>query len=118
MTSTTAGGRKPAYRTALVALMIAAVCLGAGEADKQRTWKSAQGTYSIDATLVGRDGDTVTLRRADGKELPVKISQLSAEDQKIIREAFPDPAGAEGEAKKKITTAAGIEEEIKAMRSA
>ncbi len=118
MTSTTAVGRKPAYRTALVALMIAAVCLGAGEADKQRTWKSAQGTYSVDATLAGRDGDSVTLRRPDGKELTVKISQLSAEDQKIIREAFPDEVGANGEVKKKITTAAGIEEEIKAMRSA
>lgn len=122
MNSTTAVGRRSATQTALVALLIAVVCLGAGEADQPRTWKSAQGTYSVEATLVNRAGESVTLRRADGKEIIVKIGQLSAEDQRVIRQAFPDAGGdtaEEGETqKRKITTAAGIEEEIKAMRSA
>lgn len=51
-----------------------------------RTWTSAQGTYTTLARFVrfSVDGLSVTLRKEDGKEIEVKISQLSDLDQRLL----------------------------------
>lgn len=51
-----------------------------------RTWTDRSGKYSVEAELVGfKDGKAV-LRRGDGRVVSIRASQLSAADQKYIRE--------------------------------
>lgn len=60
-----------------------------------RTWKSADGGYTVDAELVKVDGDKVALKRADGKVITVPLNRLSTEDQEFIKSqpgAAPDAA--------------------------
>ncbi|WP_193212539.1 SHD1 domain-containing protein [Luteolibacter marinus] len=73
-------------KTRLV-LVLAWACLflaGAARADDEwRTWKSAAGT-EIEAKLVSKEGNQVTLEKKDGKKLVVKTSQLSVADQEFL----------------------------------
>ncbi|MFN3148259.1 TIGR02281 family clan AA aspartic protease [Bremerella sp.] len=57
-----------------------------------RTWKSADGGYSVEAELVKVDGDKVALKRADGQTITVPLNRLSTEDQEFIKsQSVPAP---------------------------
>lgn len=49
-----------------------------------RTWTDASGRFKIEGKYLGKVGDSVRLLRADGKELTVPLSKLSAADQKFV----------------------------------
>ncbi|QDU31154.1 hypothetical protein ETAA8_63070 [Anatilimnocola aggregata] len=52
-----------------------------------RTWKAAEGNFSVVAEFVSvADGKVVLKRKSDGKELTVPLDKLSAEDNKWIKE--------------------------------
>lgn len=78
-------------------IVIVALCVFASE-PAMRTWTDASGVFSVQATLDTVDGQTVRLRKQDGKIVSVPLKQLSKADQKYIadREAKPQegpPAG-------------------------
>ena len=50
-----------------------------------RKWTDATGSYTVEAELVGLDGENVRLRRPDGKVIAVKLSRLSSDDQEFVR---------------------------------
>lgn len=50
----------------------------------QRTWADATGRFKIEAEFVKLEGDTVTLKKADGKLMQIPKAKLSIADQKII----------------------------------
>tara|TARA_R110002073_G_scaffold80260_7_gene193445 strand:+ start:1888 stop:5664 length:3777 start_codon:yes stop_codon:yes gene_type:complete len=49
-----------------------------------RTWRSADGKYSVRAEFVSSDGQNVVLRRTDGTETRVPLEKLHAEDRRTI----------------------------------
>jgi hypothetical protein len=49
-----------------------------------RTWRSADGQYSVEATLVEVADDQVVLRREDGKTVKVPVSRLSDADREYL----------------------------------
>ena len=51
-----------------------------------RTWHDASGKFEIEATLVSLKGQTVTLKKKDGRTIRVSLKKLSAEDQKFVQE--------------------------------
>jgi len=53
---------------------------------RTRTWKDATGKFSIEAEFVSLDGDAITLKRTDGKQLTVPLSKLSDADQAAARQ--------------------------------
>ena len=65
---------------------------------ESRTWKSADGAFSVEARLVGHTEDSAILERKDGKEITVPLKKLSDADQFHIAEAVakatvkPEPA--------------------------
>ncbi len=58
---------------------------------KSRSWSDVSGTFRVEATYLGKQGDQVLLRRNDGKEVAVPLARLSADDQhyvaKLLEEA-------------------------------
>jgi len=50
-----------------------------------RTWHSSDGIFSIEAQFVKVAGNTVTLRRTDGKTIEVPLDKLDAEGQQFIK---------------------------------
>lgn len=81
------------------ALFATIMSLSAGET---RSWRNAEGTKSFDAEFVGRQDDSVTLRKSDGKELTFDIGKLHEDDKRWINlnsslsgdgegEKLPDP---------------------------
>ena len=71
-------------------------------AGSERSFKSSTG-QEMRATFVSLKGETVTLRRADGKSFDLPVSRLSTEDQAFIREA----AAGSGNDAEKLNEAAG-----------
>jgi thiol-disulfide isomerase/thioredoxin len=53
-----------------------------GVAD-ERTWKAAEGGFTVDAELLSVEDGKVRLRRADGKVIAVPLSKLSQADRKF-----------------------------------
>jgi hypothetical protein len=58
------------------------------EAPPTRVWTSSSGTQ-VDASLIGREGDVVQLKRTDGLVIKVPIDRLTEADQRIIQTIFP-----------------------------
>lgn len=52
----------------------------------KRTWSDSTGTFHVEAEFLAIEGDTVRLRRDDGKELDVPLHRLSGPDQEAARE--------------------------------
>lgn len=50
-----------------------------------RTWKSADGKYTVEADFVKVDGGNVTLENKDGKRISVPLNLLSDADQQFIK---------------------------------
>ncbi len=51
-----------------------------------RTWTDRSGRFQIQAVYVGRDGDKVLLKTADGAVRAVSFEKLSEADQRILAE--------------------------------
>jgi type II secretory pathway pseudopilin PulG len=56
------------------------------EAAKRRQWTSADGKYTLEATFAGLTNGVVTLEKDNGQRLPIRLEQLSKEDQDFIRD--------------------------------
>ncbi|NLE38088.1 MAG: hypothetical protein GX621_08705, partial [Pirellulaceae bacterium] len=65
-------------------LLVATVWLSAVSTTFGRTWKSSNGTYSVDAELVDAVDGVVSLRKPNGDVIKVPLSRLSAEDQAYV----------------------------------
>jgi len=50
----------------------------------QRTWSDETGKFKIEAEFEKLDGDTVYLKKSDGKKMQIPKSKLSKADQKLI----------------------------------
>jgi len=89
---------KPANRSLFIAAAFVALSAFAQDA-VLRPWKDTQGRI-IQATFVSATADSVTLRMADGKEHPLPLARLCAEDQAFVKSqsgaAKPAPATAQG----------------------
>ena len=59
----------------------APICLSAQE---YRTWTSANGKFSFEATLVSFSDGKAVIKGADGKEKTLEVKQLSKADQKYL----------------------------------
>ena len=64
----------------LISIMILALTTGVSA----RTWTSADGSKTIEAELVSKSGDTITIRLQDGRTMTVKPSVFSQADQQYI----------------------------------
>ena len=51
-----------------------------------RTWSSASGNFSIDATLIEADGNSVVLEKKDGEQITVPVDQLSDDCQAYVNQ--------------------------------
>lgn len=70
--------------TTVIAFFAAVViCVAADE--ELRTWTSADGRHTTQAALLGFKDGQVQLRRADGKEVSVRSSSLSAKDREYVQ---------------------------------
>ena len=49
-----------------------------------RTWSDGSGSFKVEATYMGADGDKVILKKTDGKEVSVPLSRLSVADQRFV----------------------------------
>ncbi len=87
---------------ALVIFLCAYLTVHIHAVESERSFKSSSG-QEIRATFVSLEGETVTLRRADGKSFDLPLARLGAEDQTYVKEAA---AGA-GKAAEKLNEAAG-----------
>ncbi len=54
------------------------------ESAGQRTWTSADGQFTIEATLVNTEGDKVVLQKSDGSTITVPLADLSTADQQYV----------------------------------
>lgn len=57
-----------------------------------RTWTDATGQFRIEAAFVGKEGEVIRLRKADGSEVRVPLSKLSRADAEYIAAAPSLPA--------------------------
>ena len=77
-------------RTTFIVAWLAGLFLlfaSAAEAE-MRTWTRANGKQ-VEAEFVKRDGPVVTLRRADGTEMTVRMRGLSDEDREYVKKVSP-----------------------------
>ncbi|MGB7325002.1 MAG: SHD1 domain-containing protein [Rubripirellula sp.] len=83
----------PPARVLLCFLVVLVTTLGF--AQSPRAWKSADGKFSVQATFVAVDGESVQLKRADtGKQVKVPLAVLSDADRAFVAElsnANPGP---------------------------
>lgn len=49
-----------------------------------RTWSDSSGSFTVEATYLGMQGDKVVLKKPDGKELSVPLARLSLADQRFV----------------------------------
>ena len=54
------------------------------EIHAMRTWKDATGTFSVEAEFIRFQGNTIELRRKDGRTVKVPVDRLSNEDRAFI----------------------------------
>ena len=50
-----------------------------------RTWTSTDGKFTVEAQFVKAVGETVYLKRKDGRQIEVPIEKLSPKDQQFLR---------------------------------
>jgi len=65
-----------------------------------RVWTSQNGTYTVRATLLETQGETVRLKTADGRSIDVRLDALSDADRQYVGELAHQDASA-GDAKNK-----------------
>lgn len=79
---------RPSRRGIVISTILAHLftSFGAGA----RTWKDASGKFEIEAEFVSADSTMVVLKKADGTEVEIALSKLSAADAKSVAAAI-DP---------------------------
>lgn len=81
-------------RTVSIFLIVITLALTVHADDNAfRTWSDASGSFKLEAQLVKQTGDSVTLRRKDGKEVTLPLVKLSKSDQEFLR----NPSGSKSE---------------------
>jgi hypothetical protein len=83
---------KPFWVVLVTATIFGAICHGA-----QRTWRDTSNEHTVEAELLSFDGETVTLRKADGTTIGVALDRLSKKDRAFILENPKTGLGVEGE---------------------
>lgn len=73
----------------LLIVLTLAITVHGAEDSAFRTWSDASGSFKLEAQLVKLAGDSVTLRRKDGKEITLPLAKLSKGDQEFLK----NPAG-------------------------
>lgn len=73
------------------ALLVIAVTLLNTQSLQARKWTDATGQFSVEADFVRRQGDTVVLRKQNGREIMVPWNKLSPSDQEYASSAPSDP---------------------------
>jgi len=92
--------------------MLLTAALTAGEL---RTWTDVSGKHTIEAEFVSLAGDSVTLRRPDGKELTLPLSRLREADRTFV--AKQKTAGRTAPSTRAATKApAASDSDIKSIR--
>ncbi len=86
----------------LIPLLLACLAAQSLLAGSERVFKSSTG-QEMRATFVSLKGETVTLRRDDGKPFDLPLARLSADDQAYVKEA----AAGSGKDAEKLNEAAG-----------
>jgi outer membrane protein assembly factor BamB len=71
-----------------VALSVLLATSAARAQSEMRTWTSADGKYTTEATFLDYQNQRVQLQRADGKQIALPLSALSKEDQEYVRQAM------------------------------
>jgi SLA1 homology domain 1, SHD1 len=79
--------------TAFVLVTLAAVITTAQDERRIRVWTSGDGKFTVEAALIRAEGDAVVLKRKDGVEVTVMLSNLSAKDREFAARAAPIKAG-------------------------
>jgi len=100
----------PRLRLLVFYVAVTIAVLGAGMPSAlARTWKSADGKYSIEAELVRQGEKTVTLKKTNGQVITVPLGVLSDADRAFLKEqntpAGGDASAPEDEARKALETA-------------
>ncbi|MCE9547447.1 MAG: DUF1559 domain-containing protein [Planctomycetia bacterium] len=54
-----------------------------------RTWTDASGSHQVEAQLIAVEGDSVRVKKKDGKVVLVPLARLSAADQEYAKKAMP-----------------------------
>jgi tetratricopeptide (TPR) repeat protein len=101
-----------------VIILGALVALAAGADYKERKWTSANGSFSISATMVEVDGSMVVLKKGDGSTVRVPIDKLSSADHVYVQSQTSSPSADGGAKADAVTTAAGVEAEAEKMTTA
>ncbi|MBN1590210.1 MAG: hypothetical protein JW888_11905 [Pirellulales bacterium] len=63
--------------------------LAAASMAAARTWTSANGKFTIEATLADFKDGQVTLKKDDGGQITVPLSKFSAKDREFVKKQFP-----------------------------
>lgn len=75
----------------LIVSLFYSYCLYAADS---RKWTNPEGTKSFDAEYISRNGNEITLKRSDGKEITFNISKLHKDDSRWLN--LNHPAGDSG----------------------
>jgi len=73
--------------TRIAGVWIAALAAGSAGAGEMRTWTDDSGTFKVEAELVDVQAGRVTLRKADGKTIEVRLDRLSATDRAAVEKS-------------------------------
>lgn len=77
---------------------LALLCASLTERGGAEVWTDSTGTHSVTAEFLGLEGDIVTLRGANGKQIPISLAKLDAASrslaEKLGNRAVPAPANA------------------------
>ena len=76
----------PMQRLICLCLVLLFVPISLNAAEQSRVWTDSSGTFTIDAALLNFDGETVKLKKKDGKILSLAIDKLCEEDRDFLSE--------------------------------
>ena len=76
---------RPVLSIFVVLFILASLSWGQPKDPTYRTWTDSTGKYRVKATLVRLEGESVVLKKQDGKITHVPINRLSRNDQRIAR---------------------------------
>jgi hypothetical protein len=94
--------RLASFRGAILAACFVVPIAAMGEI---RVWKSSTGAHEIRAEFVTTDGESVTLRTEDGKQITVALDKLSQADRDFASSASPKSASTSADAKRELVIA-------------
>lgn len=90
------------FRWPVVVLFFVVPRVALGEV---RVWKSSSGSHEIRAELISTDGESVTLRTEEGKEITVTLDKLSQADRDFAKAAEPVTTSTSDDTKRELQIA-------------